>query len=158
MHAAYAGSIHGCTWPSRNSVLPSNLNEVCSTRLRHSLVQSLYYTYIRWFFVTCALSYGLNPLLIALHYTLQTTPSFPSCVILRPHLASSNRPLRSFNRLDLIVPRSITALAQSRSFTSNVPTLWIALSPSVRSTFLTVSLSSSIAFLKTYLFSWGLAH
>src|SRR6218665_1201588 len=74
MHAAYAGSIHGCTWPSRNSVLPSNLNEVCSTRLRHSFVQSLYYTYIRWFFVTCTLSYGLNPLLIALHYiTLQTT-------------------------------------------------------------------------------------
>jgi len=64
----------------------------------------------------------------------------------------------SFLKLDLLVPRSRTALAQSRSFASIGPTLWNALSPSVRSTFLSGSLSSSYAFLKTYFFSWGLAH
>ena len=79
-------------------------------------------------------------------------------VILRPLSASSNRPLRSLNRLDLLVSRSRTALAQSRSFASIGPALWNALSPSVHSTFLSHSLSSSFASLKTYFFSWCLAH
>src|SRR6218665_1070513 len=57
-------------------------------------------------------------------------------VILHPHSASSNRPLRSPNRLDLLVPRSRTALAQSRSFSSIGPSLWNALYLSVCSTFL----------------------
>jgi len=71
------------------------------------------------------------------------------------HAASSSRPLRSLNRLDLLVPRSRTALAQSQSFASIGPTPWNALSPSVRSTFLSGSLSSSFAFLKTYFFLMG---
>src|SRR6218665_3944236 len=58
-------------------------------------------------------------------------------------------------RLCLLVPRSGTALAQSRSFASIGPTLWNALSPSVRSTFLSVSLSSSFASLKIYFISRG---
>jgi len=40
-------------------------------------------------------------------------PKYLVDVILRPHSASSIRPLRSLNRLDLLVPRSRTALAQS---------------------------------------------
>jgi len=78
-------------------------------------------------------------------------------VILRPHSASSNRSLRSLNRFDLIVKHSRSALAQSRFFASIGPFLWNALSPSVRSTFLTRSLSSSFAFLKTNL-SHGTLH
>src|SRR6218665_3877484 len=39
-------------------------------------------------------------------------------IILPPHSASSSRPLRSLSRLDVLDPRSITALAQSRSFAS----------------------------------------
>src|SRR6218665_1270327 len=70
--------------------------------------------------------------------------------------ASFSRPLRSIDRLDLLVPRSRTALAQSRSFASICPSLWNALSPSLRSTFLSGSLSSSLAFLKTYFFSLDL--
>jgi len=73
-------------------------------------------------------------------------------------IASSNRPLRSFNRLDLLVPHSRTALAQFRSFASIGPTLWNTFSPSVCSTFLSGSLSSSVAFLETYFFSWDFAH
>src|SRR6218665_3533652 len=61
-------------------------------------------------------------------------------LILRPHSASSSRPLRSLDRLDLLVPHSRTALAQTRSFASTGRTLWNALSPSVCSTFLAGSL------------------
>src|SRR6218665_261683 len=42
--------------------------------------------------------------------------------------------------------------------TQNLGNRNLLLSPSVRSTFLSGSLSSSFSFLKTYSFSWGLAH
>src|SRR5678816_4705682 len=48
-------------------------------------------------------------------------PQYLIGVILRPHSASSHRPLRSCNRLDLLVPRSRTAMAQARSFASIGP-------------------------------------
>src|SRR6218665_1967145 len=67
-------------------------------------------------------------------------PKYLVDVIIRPHSASSNRPLSSSNRLDLLVPRSRTALAQPRSFASIGPALWTELSPSVRSTFFRQSL------------------
>src|SRR5688572_33113437 len=67
-------------------------------------------------------------------------PQYLVGVILRPHSASSHRPLRSCNRLDLLVPRSRTAMAQARSFASIGPSLWNALSPSVRSKILSGSL------------------
>src|SRR6218665_205781 len=51
-------------------------------------------------------------------------PKFLVDVILRTHSASSSRPLCSLDRLDLLVPRSRTALAQSRSFASIGPSLW----------------------------------
>jgi len=89
---------------------------------------------------------------------LGLAPIYLVDVILHPHSASSNHPLHSLNRLDLFVPHSRTALAQSRSFASIGPTLWNALSPSIRSTCLSGSLSSSFAFLKTYFFSHGALH
>ena len=81
-------------------------------------------------------------------------PKYLVDVILRPLSASSNRPL------DLLVPRSRTALAQSRSFASIGPSLWNALYPSIRSTFLPVSHSvfRPPLSLETILLSWGLAH
>ena len=85
-------------------------------------------------------------------------PKYLTNALLRPHSASSHRPLRSSNRLDLLVPRSRTAMAQSRSFVSIGPSLWNALSPSVRSTLLSVSLSSALSLLKACFFSRGLAH
>ena len=77
-------------------------------------------------------------------------PKYLADVILRPHSASSNRPLRSLNRHDHVAE-------QSRSFASIGPSLCNALSPSVLSTFLLDSLSSSFASLTIY-FSRGLAH
>ena len=85
-------------------------------------------------------------------------PKYLTKTLLRPHSASSHRPLRSSNRLDLLVPRSRTAMAQSRSFVSIGPSLWNSLSPSVHSTLLSVSLSSALSLLKTCFFSRGLAH
>src|SRR5688572_8159192 len=65
-------------------------------------------------------------------------PKYVAGVILQPHSASSHRPLRSCNRLALLVSRSRTAMAQSRSFASIGPSLWNALSPSVRSKILSL--------------------
>ena len=85
-------------------------------------------------------------------------PKYLVDAIQRSLSASSHRALRSSNRLDLLVPRSRTAMAQSRSFAAIGPSLWNALSPSARSTILSGTLSSSFAFLKTCFFSRGLAH
>src|SRR6218665_2924763 len=80
-------------------------------------------------------------------------PKYLVDVIFHPQSASSNRPLRSLNRLDLLVPHSRTALAQSRSFAPIGTTLWNALFPSVHLLFFSGSLSSSFAF-----FSHGALH
>ena len=40
-------------------------------------------------------------------------PEYLVDVIPRPHSASSNRPFRPLNRLDILVPHSRTALARS---------------------------------------------
>src|SRR5688572_15733308 len=76
--------------------------------------------------------------------------------LLRPLSASSHRPLRSSNGLELLVPHTRTAMAQSRSFTSIGPSLWNALSPSTRSRILASNLSSTFSFLKTFFFSLAL--
>src|SRR6218665_3380832 len=65
-------------------------------------------------------------------------PKYLVDVILRPNSSSFSRPLRSLNRLYLLVPHSRTTLAQSRSFASIGPTPWNALSPAVRCNFLSV--------------------
>src|SRR5688572_15515833 len=72
--------------------------------------------------------------------------------------ASSDRPLRSSNKLELLVPHTRTAMAHSWSFTSIGPSLWNALSPSTRSRILASNLSSTFAlkFLKTF-FLWPCA-
>src|SRR5688572_21098789 len=57
-------------------------------------------------------------------------PKYLAEALLRPRQASSHRPPRSSNRLDLLVPHTIIAMAQSRSFTSIGPSLWNTLSPS----------------------------
>jgi hypothetical protein len=80
-------------------------------------------------------------------------PKYLCDQILRPPSATSLRPLRSSDRLDLFVPRVRTAMAQSRSFACIGPSLWNGLPPSVRSAILSGSVSSSFSRLKTCLFS-----
>src|SRR6218665_3525750 len=74
------------------------------------------------------------------------------------HSTFSHHPLRFSNRPDLLVPRTSTAMAQSRSFVSIGPSLWNAPS-SVHSSIISIRLRTpSFTFLKTCLFLWGLAH
>src|SRR5688572_21406669 len=97
-------------------------------------------------------SYVVIALDIDIHYYCQ----YLADVLLRPLSASSHRPLRSLNRLELLVPHTRTSMAQSRSFTSIGPSLWNALSPSTRTRILSSNLSSTFAFLKTFFFSLAL--
>ena len=80
-------------------------------------------------------------------------PKYLADVLLRPLSASSHRPLRSLNRLELLVPHTRTSMAQSRSFTSIGPSLWNALSPSTRSRILASILSSTLNLLFSKPFS-----
>src|SRR5688572_9315464 len=61
----------------------------------------------------------------------------------------------SLDRSDLFVPRARTTIAQTRSFAIIGPSLWNALPFTLRETFLSGSLSSSLSLLKTYFFSRG---
>src|SRR6218665_552105 len=77
--------------------------------------------------------------------------------ILRPHSSSSHHPLRSSNRLDVLVPLTRAVMvAQYRSFASIGPCPWNVLCLSARSSLLSGNFSSSFALLKTCFFSWGL--
>src|SRR5688572_15366432 len=72
--------------------------------------------------------------------------------------ATSLCPLRSSDRLDLFVPRVATTMAQCRSFACIGPSLWNGLPPSLHSTILSGSISTSFYHLKTFLFSWSTLH
>src|SRR6218665_2707176 len=60
-----------------------------------------------------------------------------------PSSAISLRPLRSFDRHDLFVPRAKTSMAQTRAFAIIGPSLWNQLLPTTRSTLLTGEPSAS---------------
>jgi hypothetical protein len=67
-----------------------------------------------------------------------------------------NRPIRSSDRLDLFVPHVRTAMAQSRSFACNGPSLWNGLPPSIRSAILLV-VSRHLSLVSKLAFSLGVA-
>src|ERR1043165_7478661 len=90
-------------------------------------------------------------LILVLKSYLGLAPKYLCDVILRPLSATSLRPLRSSDRLDLFVPRVRTVMAQSRSFACIGPSLWNGLPPPVRSAILSGSLSSSFSKLKSCL-------
>ena len=123
---------------------------------RYSHISTYMFEQLHWLPLSARIQFKILILIFKAQRGL--APKYLMDLILRPHSASSHRPLRSSNRLDLLVPRSRTAMAQSRSFASIGPSLWNALSPSARTTILSGSLSSSFSFLKTCFFSRGLAH
>ena len=63
-------------------------------------------------------------------------------LIHRPHSVASHRPLRSSDRLDLLVPHLKTSLAQSRYFASKGTALWNELPASAHSSILSDNISS----------------
>ena len=97
-------------------------------------------------------------LILMLKSQLGLAPKYLCHQILRPLSATSKRPLRSSDRLDLFVPRVRTTMAQSRSFVCIGPSLWNRLPPSLRSTILSSSISTSFSHLKTFLFPRSTSH
>src|SRR5688572_13384206 len=91
-------------------------------------------------------------LILMLKSQLGLAPKYLCHQILRPLSATSKRPLRSSDRLDLFIPRVRTTMAQSRYFVCIGPSLWNGLPPSLRSIILSSSISTSISHLKTFLF------
>ena len=67
-------------------------------------------------------------------------------------------PLCSSNRHDHFLPGVRTTMAQTRSFTSIGPSLWNCLPPPLRSSILSLPLSSSLSGLKSYLFPGAETH
>ena len=94
-------------------------------------------------------------LALVLKSKLGLAPKYLRDVIRPPLSATSHRPLRSLDRSDFFVPRARTTTAQTRSFAIIGPSLWNALPFTLRETFLSGSLSSSLSLLKTYFFSRG---
>ena len=121
---------------------------------RYSHISTFMFEQLHWLPLSARIKFKI----IILVFKAQRgfAPKYLSDVLLRPLSASSHRPLRSSNRLELLVPHTRTAMAQSRSFTSIGPSLWNALSPSTRSRILASNLSSTFSFLKTFFFSLAL--
>ena len=123
---------------------------------RYSHISAFMFEQLHWLPLSARIKFKI--LILVFKAQRGLAPKYLADVLLRPLSASSHRPLRSSNRLDLLVPHTRTAMAQSRSFNSIGPSLWNALSPSTRSRILASNLSSTFAFLKTFFFSCGLAH
>ena len=73
---------------------------------------------------------------------LGLAPSYMRELIHRSHSVASHRPLRSSDRLDLLVPHIKTSLVQSRYFASKGTALWNELPASAHSSILTDNISS----------------
>src|SRR6185503_18163913 len=84
-------------------------------------------------------------LALVLKSKLGLAPKYLMEVIRPPLSSSSPRPRRSLDRSDLFVPRARTTIAQTRSFAIIGPSLWNALPFTLRETFLSGSLSSSLS-------------
>src|SRR6218665_1048694 len=94
-------------------------------------------------------------LLIVLKAQMGVAPKYLRDAIRLQTSASSLRPLRSLERRGLFVPRTMTTMAMSRSFSVIAPSLWNRLPPSARAYLLSSNLSTSLSLLKTCLFSWS---
>ena len=117
---------------------------------RFSHISSFMVEELHWLPLSVRIQFKVLILVLKSHLGL--APKYLCDLMLRPLSATSLRPLRSSDRLDLFVPRVRTAMAQSRSFACIGPSLWNGLPPPVRSAILSGSLSSSFSKLKSCLF------
>ena len=147
----------------RLSPLQSVLNaaaRLIARRPRYSHISTFMFQELHWLPICARIKFKI--LILVSKSQRGLAPKYLADVIHRPLSVTSHRPLRSSSRLDLLVPHTRTAMAQSRSFASIGPSLWNMLSPSTRSKILSSNLSSSFAFLKTsflflLLFLWSCA-
>ena len=80
---------------------------------------------------------------------LGLAPKYLTDLIRPPLSASSHRPLRSRDRFDFFVPRAMTTITQTRSFSIIGSSLWNTLPSTLRQTLLSGSLSTSLSLSKT---------
>src|SRR5688572_10468314 len=85
-------------------------------------------------------------------------PKYLCCLVRRPISATSHRPLRSLDRLDLLVPRARTTMAKSRALAFIGPSLWNQHPSSTRSLMLSGGPRAAFRCLKTTLFARSLSH
>lgn len=111
---------------------------------------------LHWLPLTARIQFKI--LSLTYRAVLGQAPSYLCELIKRPTSATSDRPLRSLGRFDLLVPRSRTATSQHCAYASVGPLLWNDLPPLTRSAILTGSTTVSARRLKTYLFSRGPTH
>src|SRR6218665_1969092 len=94
-------------------------------------------------------------LLVSTNLNLTLPPSYFVDFTRKPMSSTSARPLRSADRLDLLVPRIRTALAQCRAFAVTLPFTWNGLLYLLRNYELNLSLvgisATSCRSLKTFL-------
>jgi hypothetical protein len=120
---------------------------------KYSHISSFMVNQLHWLPLSDRIQFKV--LALVLKSKLGLAPKYLRDVIRPPLSASSHRPLRSLDRSDFFVPRARTTIAQTRSFAIIGPSLWNALHFTLRETFLSGSLSSSLSLLKTYFFSRG---
>src|SRR5688572_13120159 len=89
---------------------------------------------------------------LLLRTQLGLAPKYLCDLMRKPLSAVSSRPLRSADRLDLLVPRARTATAQHRAFAIVGPSMWNNLPPSIRSKILAGVPPLSLRCLKTFLY------
>jgi hypothetical protein len=123
---------------------------------RFSHISTYMAEHLHWLPLSARIQFKI--LILVLKSQLGLAPKYLCHQILRPLSATSLRPLRSSDRLELFVPRVRTTMAKSRAFASIGPFLWNRLPPSLRSKILSGGISTSFSHLKTFLFSRGTSH
>lgn len=152
----YCNSLFAGLPKSRLSSLQSVLN--AAARLigrfpRFSHITSFMTDVLHWLPVPSRIQYKI---LLLVSRTQQGMAPKYLCDLMRKPLSSlSSRPLRSSDRLDLLVPRARTSMAQHRAFAILGPSLWNDLPPSLRSKISLGISPSSLRCLKTFLFPQG---
>ena len=94
---------------------------------RYSHISTYMTDVLHWLPVASRIQYKV--LLLVLRTQLGLAPKYLCDLMRKPLSAVSSRPLRSADRLDLLVPRARTATAQHRAFAIVGPSMWNDLPP-----------------------------
>ena len=136
----------------RLSLLQSVLNAAARliARLpRFSHISDYMTEVLHWLPITSRIHYKI--LLLVSKSQLGLAPKYLSDFMHKPLSATSARPLRSTDRLDLFVPRVKSALAQCRAFAVTGPSTWNGLPPLLRAKLMSGISHASSRSLKAFL-------
>src|SRR5688572_31906555 len=86
---------------------------------RYSHISAFMFEQLHWLPLSARIKFKI--LILVFNAQRGLAPKYLADVLLRPLSASSHRPLRSSNRLELLVPHTRTAMAQSRCSDFRLP-------------------------------------